>query len=238
VNNAAEFDRFADTYDDNLNQALSVSGENKDYFAHARVQWLKKRLGSSARKILTAMDYGCGIGDTTSLLYEQLRLNRVVGLDVSSRSVQLAQRKHGSVKCTFRTFDQYSPEGDVDLIYCNGVFHHIPLAERAASLRFIHDSLRPEGIFALWENNPWNPGTRYVMSKCVFDRDAITISPSQAVHLVAGQGFNVLRRDFLFFYPRVLKALRFTEPWMTALPLGAQYLLLCQKPGATSHEAV
>jgi hypothetical protein len=31
MNDTAEFDRFADTYDADLNQALSVSGETKDY---------------------------------------------------------------------------------------------------------------------------------------------------------------------------------------------------------------
>jgi SAM-dependent methyltransferase len=230
MNNAAEFDQFADTYDADLNQALSVSGETKDYFARARVQWLVKRLRAVSANSRSAMDYGCGIGATTAMLLADLKLDRIVGLDVSSRSVQLAQQKHGSAQCNFQTFDQYAPAGNVDLVYCNGVFHHIPIAERAACLRFIHDSLRPGGIFALWENNPWNPGTRYVMSKCVFDRDAITISPSQAVRLVREQGFNVQRRDFLFFYPRFLKALRFTERWISALPMGAQYLVLCQKP--------
>jgi len=229
MNNTAEFDRFADNYDADLNQALSVSGENKDYFARSRVQWLQKCLCAFGQKPVSAMDYGCGIGDTTALLHEYLGLNRIVGLDVSLRSVELAAQKHGSAQCNFQTFALYRPAGNADLVYCNGVFHHIPVAQRADSLRFIHDSLRSGGIFALWENNPWNPGTRYVMSKCIFDRDAVTIRPSQAVRLVQEQGFNVLRRDFLFFYPRLLKALRFTEPWMTALPMGAQYLVLCQR---------
>ena len=38
------------------------------------------------------------------------------------------------------------------------------------------DALRPGGLFAFWENNPWNPGTRLVMSRIPFDRDAITLS--------------------------------------------------------------
>jgi len=234
VSNTAEFDQFADTYDDDLNQALSVSGENKDYFARTRVQWLHKRLRDIGEKPIAAMDYGCGIGDTTVLLHGQLGLNQTVGLDVSSRSVELARQKHGSPQRNFDTFDHYTPTANVDLVYCNGVFHHIPIAERAACLGFIRDSLRPGGVFAWWENNPWNPGTRYVMSKCVFDREAVTVSPTEAVSLVQGQGFNILRRDFLFFYPRFLKALRFTEPWMTRIPMGAQYLVLCQKPHAVA----
>lgn len=230
MNETAEFDRYADTYDDDLNQALSISGETKDYFARLRVQWLAKRLDEFEMSLRSAMDYGCGIGDTTALLRENLKLDRIIGLDISLRSVQLANRQHGSVECTFKIFDQYLPAGNVDLVYCNGVFHHIPVPERSAALQFIHNSLRPGGVFALWENNPWNPGTRYVMAKCVFDKDAVTITPTEAVRMLRKQGFQIMQRDFLFFYPRILKALRFMEPWMSALPIGAQFLVLCQKP--------
>ncbi len=229
MNNTAEFDRYADSYDADLNQALLVSGENKTYFAQARVRWLVKRIRELAEKPHSAMDYGCGIGDTAVLLQENLGLDHLLGLDVSSRSVELARLRHGSDQRAFGTFDQHVPEGNFDLVYCNGVFHHIPVAERASALRFIHGSLRVGGLFALWENNPWNPGTRYVMSKCAFDRGAVTISPTEASGMVQAQGFYVLRRDFLFFYPRALKIFRFTEPWMTMLPMGAQFLVLCRK---------
>ena len=61
-----------------------------------------------------------------------------------------------------------------DLAYSNGTFHHIPPAKRMDALGFIFQRLKPGGIFALWENNPWNPGTRWVIeSRIPFDRDAI-----------------------------------------------------------------
>ena len=36
MKNVAEFDQFADSYDDDLSQALSVSGEGKEFFARGR----------------------------------------------------------------------------------------------------------------------------------------------------------------------------------------------------------
>ena len=230
MSSTAEFDRFADTYDADLNQALSVSGEDKTYFARARVQWLVRQLPTLGERPRAALDFGCGIGDTVVLLKDRFGLQQAVGLDVSSRSVELANTRNGSQSCIFRTFDQYSPAADLDLVYCNGVFHHIPVTERAMALRFIFDCLRSGGIFAFWENNPWNPGTRYVMSKCVFDRDAVTISPPEAIRMVREQGFQVVQKNFLFFFPRVLKMFRFIEPWMAVLPIGAQFLVLCRKP--------
>ncbi len=124
----------------------------------------------------------------------------------------------------------YEPVGEFDLAFCNGVFHHIPLGERAAVMRYIYNSLRPDGLFAFWENNPWNPGTRYVMSRIPFDREAIPLAPPQARELVRVCGFGVLRTDFLFILPRVLKWLRGLERRLARWALGAQYQVLRRKP--------
>ena len=64
--------------------------------------------------------------------------------------------------------DDYIPDEAIELAFCNGVFHHIPVDERAAVIDYIYHSLKPGGWFAMWENNPWNPGTRYVMRSMSF----------------------------------------------------------------------
>jgi len=82
---------------------------------------------------------------------------------------------------------------------------------------------------AFWENNPWNPGMRYVMSRIPFDRDAVTLTAPETRRLLQAGGFEVLRTDFLFIFPRVLSWFRCVESLMTQLPLGAQYQFLCRK---------
>ena len=118
----------------------------------------------------------------------------------------------------------------MDAAYCNGVFHHIVPEQRLPNLRLIYESLRPGGMFAFWENNPWNPGTNYVMSKCAFDQDAIKISPLEASRLVGGVGFDILRIDYLFFFPHALRGLRVLEGALRKVPVGGQYQVLCRKP--------
>ena len=115
-------------------------------------------------------------------------------------------------------------------MFCNGVFHHISPPARAPVIDYILRSLRPGGYFALWENNPWNPGTRYVMSRIPFDRDAITLSAPEARGLLQVGGFDILRTDFLFIFPRILHWCRGIEPLCSRLPFGAQYQVLCRKP--------
>jgi SAM-dependent methyltransferase len=225
----SQFDKHADTYDAELNQALAVSGEGKNYFALERVNWLKRFLQRLQELPSSAIDYGCGVGDTTALLCEAFDLSLVIGLDVSLRSLERARLRHASTSCKFLPFHDFVPQANVDMVFCNGVFHHIPVAERVTSLDYIRRCLRPGGLFAFWENNPWNPGTRYVMSQCSFDHDAITIPPAEAKHLLEGRGFQVISIHFLFFFPRFLRLFRFLEPYFSRIPLGAQYQILCRK---------
>ena len=226
----AEFDSFATSYEADLDQALSVSGESKDFFAEGRVRWLAHRLHSLPFRPGSVLDYGCGIGGTAVLLRDVLGATSVTGLDVSARSLEVARSRYATSAIQFFTFDEYAPAGDIDLAYCNGVFHHIAVTERDQAIQYIHRALRPGGLFALWENNPWNPGTRYVMSKCAFDRNAVTLRPTETGHLLRRNGFQVVRTDFRFFFPRSLRWFRALEPQLASLPLGAQYLVLGRKP--------
>lgn len=67
------------------------------------------------------------------------------------------------------------------------------------------------------------------MSRIPFDRDAIPLSPSEARSLVVDVGFEVLRTDFLFIFPGWLKPLRWLERFVSCLPFGGQYQVLCRK---------
>jgi SAM-dependent methyltransferase len=228
MSDPAEFDRFADNYDECLNDALAASGETKEFFARERVEWLARCLKGSGPSN-NALDYGCGTGDTTRLLREILGSQSVVGLDVSTLSLGRARERHGG-HAQFFTFGEYVPDASIDVVYCNGVFHHIPVGERAAAVEYVFQCLRPGGIFALWENNPWNPGTQYVMYKCEFDHDAVKIDPPEAARLLRQGGFEVLRKDFRFFFPRALKVMRPAESLLVKVPLGGQYQVLARKP--------
>jgi ubiquinone/menaquinone biosynthesis C-methylase UbiE len=231
---SVDFDLHADTYDDDLNRALSASGEDKHYFARGRVEWLALGLSRLNERPAVALDYGCGIGDTSVLLRDVLGATSVVGLDVSERSLEHAQARYGTQNCRFLTFSKYVPDESVDLVYCNGVFHHIPIAERDGAVDYIYRCLRPGAVFSLWENNPWNLGTRYVMARCTFDRDAIRLSATESIKRVRKRGFEVLAIDYRFFFPRFLAGLRLLESQLCGIPFGAQYQVLCRKPGSAS----
>jgi len=222
------FDKYAQDYDEALNQGLSVTGEDKDYFAQRRISWLAECLRKTPAKARQVMDYGCGNGSSVNFLLDLIRAESVIGLDSSGKSVELARQRQQS-RAQFFLPSEYVPQGAIDLVYCNGVFHHIRPENRCDVLTYIWRSLTPGGIFALWENNPWNPGTKYVMSRIPFDRDAVTLSPPAAKAMLTLAGFHIMRVDFLFLFPRALNAFRWLEPKLSRLPLGAQYQVLAVK---------
>jgi SAM-dependent methyltransferase len=225
-----EFDRFATDYDRALAEGISVSGEDKDYFANGRVEWLAGCLHKLGCHPKIVLDYGCGTGSATPFLARSLSFDSLVGVDVSVQSLVVARQQHGSPQVKFTSVNDYKPAGSVDLVFCNGVFHHIPPKDRHDAVKFIHASLKPGAFFSFWENNPWNPGTRYVMSRIPFDRDAITLSPPEARRLLRAGGFEIVRTDFLFWFPRFLSWFRRLEKLLSPLPMGAQYHVLCRKP--------
>ena len=223
-----QFDNYSQDYDVQLNRGLAVTGESKEYYALGRMQRVAKVLSCMNTEITSVLDYGCGIGNATPLFFEILKARHVIGVDVSSESLKIAREQFGNYSVHFELIEKFTPERNLDLVFCNGVFHHIPVAERSAAVDYIRRSLKPGGLFAFWENNPWNPGTRYVMSKVPFDRDAIMLSPFSARKMLSREGFQILRTEYCFFFPRLLKPLRPLEPLLTQLPFGGQYLLLAQ----------
>jgi len=232
----AQFDHFAESYEATLEEALSVSGENRDYFARGRVCWLADCLRERSETPRTILDFGCGVGSTSPLLVTILGAQSVLGIDASPRSVEVARRDSHSNQTRFFLTNEYVPAGDLDLAYCNGVFHHIPPPERLDAVRYVYCSLRPGGFFSFWENNPWNPGTRYVMSRCAFDKNAVKISSPGAKELLRAGGFEILGIHYLFVFPRMFRWLRSFEKSFCTLPLGAQYQILCRKPTSVNTD--
>jgi SAM-dependent methyltransferase len=223
------FDQYASAYEQALSTAIAPSGESREYFAEGRVAWLEKCLKELKQPAGQVLDFGCGDGATTPLLVQALNAKSAVGLDVSAGSLEIARKRYASERIRYESLSEFQPVGQMDLAYCNGVFHHIAPAKRAEALALLHRALREGGLFSFWENNPWSPATRYVMSRCSFDRDAILLFPREARALLSRGGFEVLRTDFRFIFPRAFRGLRTIENFVYRAPLGAQYQVLGRK---------
>jgi trans-aconitate methyltransferase len=223
------FDHHAASYEADLAHALAPSGEDREFFARGRVEWLGRclrRLGVAPR---TVLDFGCGDGMTTPLLRDELAAATAVGIDVSEKSLDIAREKRGRADVAFQTLDTFVADANADLAYCNGVFHHIPPGERDAAAALVARALRYGGLFSLWENNPWSPATHYVMSRCAFDEDVQMLTPRETRALLRHNGFDIVRTDYRFIFPRSLAVLRGIENVVYRVPLGTQYQVLARR---------
>jgi len=223
-----EFDQYAENYDAALVH-LSWASERREDFAARRIEWLGaqlKKIGVAPKRV---MDFGCGTGSSIPFLFSVLGVESVIAVDVSRKSLEVAERNYGSGRVQFVPYDEYEPREPLDLVFCNGVFHHIPVIERAGAINLVRNSLGSGGLFALWENNPWNPVIQLLMALAPIDRDAIKLLPSETRRLLDAGGFEVMQTDFLFIFPRLLRWFRVLEPYVARMALGLQYQVLAKK---------
>ena len=225
-----EFDYLADNYKESISPWVRITGENIEFYAQSRIKWVAKQLKEMGVHPHKIMDFGCGVGLATPFLLEEFGSDsQIIGVDVSPDSLEKARSKYSSPNISFQSLDHYILDRSVDLVYCNGVFHHIPLHERNGAVQYVGDSLRPGCFFALWENNPWNPIAKYNMTHAEIDRNAIPISPPHGKKLVVANGFELMKMRYFFIFPAFLKFLRPLETLVAQLPIGAQYVVFGRK---------
>lgn len=227
--NQAEFDKFARDYEAQFKPWLRIAGASREYFARTRLEWLAMLLTDEGIMPRGVMDFGCGTGISLPLLGEIFQAEDIVGLDTSKESLAVAAELAGNRSVRLATPAEYVPGENLDLVFCNGVFHHIPVAERFGAVEYLYRCLRPGGIFAMWENNPWNPVQSFAMKHAEIDKNAIPLKPAESRRLVASARFRVTRTDYLFFFPACFRWLHPLEKALIKVPLGAQYQVLARK---------
>ncbi len=233
---ATTFDSAAIAYEHQLQLGLSLSGETADYFVRGRVAMFGSLLTRfNVPPPASILDFGCGVGNAAQSLLAACPSASLTGLDCSSESLAIAARKHAAMpsfagRLSWLHADEQLEPLNFDAAYTSGVFHHIEIDQRQAELSKIYNSLRPGGVFALFENNPWNPGTRWVMSRIPFDREAICLSPIETRRRFRDAGFAVLTTRYLFFFPSMLRWLRSFEGILSRFAFGAQYVVFARRP--------
>lgn len=229
TDDVARFSEIGDRYGEQLARGLQFTGENAEYFARGRIA----RIAAIAReydcRVASVLDFGCGTGSSFAILREQFPSAEIVGFEPAPGLRALAQA--AAIKPGARVVDSDALRLDdaVDLVYCNGVFHHIPRNDRDTATSAIARALRTGGLACVWENSPFNPGTRFVMSRVEFDRDAVLLTPGELRRHHQGAGLRPVTTEFHFIFPRVLRFARPLEPALRSMPLGGQYVVVSRR---------
>lgn len=223
---AAEFDRFAEAYTAVHARNIEVSGEDPDYFAEYKIREVARRWAPSGLpQPSRILDFGAGIGNSLPHLRSHFPGAELVGLDVSERSLQIADARFPGLA---RLVRDDGAGGAVagerfDLIFTACVFHHIPHGEHLQLFRMLRSRLSLDGVLVVFEHNPINPVTRHIVATCPFDENAVLIGANALRRTQRQAGFARIDVRYTGFFPATLAALRPLEPWLARVPLGAQY---------------
>jgi SAM-dependent methyltransferase len=229
----AEFDKFADEYYAIHADNISMSGEGPSYFAEYKIRDLVRtynglRHPNSGPSVL---DFGSGVGTSVPFLRRYMPEARVTCLDVSSKSLTIGRLRFGK-DAEFVLFDGTSipfPDQTFDMVFAACVFHHIDHREHPSLLRELFRVLAPGGAALVYEHNPYNPLTRYVVNTCVFDSNARLVSARSMRQRFLAAGFLNPSVRYRVFFPAALRRLRVLEPFLTWFPIGAQYYVAACK---------
>lgn len=220
----AEFDAFAATYEQSLDSSIGITGESFDYFAAYKAAYIARSVApvGSAR----ILDYGCGVGLLSRHLHELMPESQVDGFDPSKESILRIEPElqlHGIFTSEISLIDD-----EYDVIILANVLHHVRPENRRELIRSVTARLRTGGKLAIFEHNPLNPLTRRAVSQCVFDGDAVLLPQRETRDYFPAQEFRV-QRDYIVFFPHLLRWLRPLEPLLAWCPLGAQYAAVATK---------
>ena len=221
-----DFDAYADEYRSIHTKNISLSGADSFYFAEMKVRLLQEFEKNEPLKIL---DIGCGDGATAVFMQKLFPAWEITGIDVSEKSIAAAiNRKLPGV--SFLLYDgtnTFFNGNEFDIIFMAGVLHHVDFSIHQILLKEVYRITKTQGRFYVFEHNPLNPVTKYLVNTCVFDKDARLLKSSYATALLKQIGFRIEKKKFIIFFPRkgLLSKLVFLEKYLAWLPLGGQYFL-------------
>lgn len=225
------FDRNSDAYRSEVDDSVGFSGQDVDFFARRKVDALlasiRRLLGPPAD--MKVLDIGCGVGVTDGHLVG--RVGELHGVDVAAGSVATAAAANPGVD--YRSFDgAVLPYDDdaFDVAFAVCVLHHVEPPDRAAFAAEAARVVRPGGLVAVFEHNPFNPLTRVAVSRCEFDEGVVLLRRAEVARLLAAAAMRVEAADYLLFAPFDVPWIARLESHLGWLPAGAQHQVVARVP--------
>lgn len=219
-----DFDRYSGRYAQTVNDSISFSGLQVDFFIKAKAERLLDLLRGhfGETRNLRLIDVGCGVGSYHPLLRGMV--GAIHGVDISPDSLDQALKANPDV--SYKEFDGRTLPFDdraFDVAYAICVLHHVPPLQRPEFMLEMARVVRPGGLIVIFEHNPINPATRYAVWKCPFDEDAVLLSRGESLTLLREAGAARLSARYMLAVPALRGWLRRVDDALSGIPLGAQY---------------
>lgn len=225
-----DFDAYAKNYRSIHSQNIKLSGADSFYFAEMRVKMLQAYEANESLKVL---DLGCGDGVAEIFVQQYFSNWKVEGIDVSKESIEMAKQQR-LTNSNFAVYDGiHIPFADesFEVIFVAGVLHHVEFSLHEAMLQEMRRVLKKGGRLIIYEHNPLNPFTRYLVKTCVFDEDAKLLRAGYLARLLKKKQFTISHKIYFIFIPPkgFFKKLIVFEKYLSWLPIGGKYFIRAVK---------
>jgi 2-polyprenyl-3-methyl-5-hydroxy-6-metoxy-1,4-benzoquinol methylase len=225
----AEFDAVASNYEQLVDGSIGITGENSDYFAAYKARYVANHVAdASDGSEVKVLDYGCGVGLLSGHLKQCLPHKQIDGFDVSQSSLLRIDpflRSEGVFTSKLADLGH-----DYGILLLANVLHHVNPNQRRAVISEAASHLAPGGKLVIFEHNPLNPLTRWAVAHCPFD-EGVVLLPAREVSSLLSSGLELLRRDYIVFFPKWLSWLRAFDGFLNWCPAGAQHVTIARKAG-------
>ncbi len=187
-----DFDDYTDNYNSLLRESTGFFTESETYFAKYKVDILRREVPATTKRLL---EYGCGIGRNIPFLRAAFPEATIAGSDISAASLEIARKENPGIEF-FLEQDDTNVAEPYEVIFIAGVFHHIPVRERASVMKAVYHRLTPGKTIVIFEHNPSNPVTRKIVNDCPYDEDAVLLKLSNLKTLLVDVGLPVRRSAY------------------------------------------
>jgi len=157
--------------------------------------WLRTPL--RGQRGLSALDVGCGTGQTALRLARRPEIDRVVGLDPSPEALEHAQRRHPFPLVRGSAVELPFADSRFDVVTCFDVLQHVGPGDDRRAIAELYRVLQPGGI-ALVRSNARARGRASVEGYRLHE----------LIDRFNDNGFHVMRATYANFLPALLQEAR------------------------------
>ena len=230
----SEFDEYARNYFETMHHPLRDLVDKKgDYFIQIKADVINDLIQTHepSQRGLKVVDVGTGIGLFTKFI-GQLALE-LISIDLSFEMVRVAKILHPISQGGYCQSNAYSlplPDAYADIVFTSCVLHHIAEEHFSKIFEELDRVCRRGGLVVLFEHNPYNAITQFVVKTTPLDRNARLITSRKIVSYLAEQNLEIVDIKYFLYGPRRLDTLLEQHAkFLHRLPFGGQYYIVARK---------
>lgn len=218
-----DFNATKDRYREVIERSIGFAGKGLDYYVKAKADAFKRAVSSHFPHLQNPklLDVGCGHGLIHPYLVDNFA---ITGTDVAGEVLTIAAHENPHV--SYIIYDGMKlPFHDAcfDLTLAICVMHHVPPAHWLNFLGEMKRVAKPRGGVFIFEHNPFNPFTRYVVSHNELDQGVTLLSSACLRKLMREVGLQAPLTENILFTPFSERFFTRLDTMLSWCPFGAQY---------------